>query len=144
MTHCALTHKRRSSHLICDSTTSNQETFLQDFIVILNHLIQNYHKILKNGFLITTCIVMYITALFIYLCVTRCKRVRRWRKISYLSVTLRFFARHTFFTKRIVSDVKLRKREFCLSIITDRDVKWSIRDRTKNLVSCDELRSNHI
>ena len=46
------------SHFL-NSLISN-DTFLQDFLVILKHSLQNYKKILKNCFLGKTYIVIYL------------------------------------------------------------------------------------
>ena len=42
------------------TTSSNDDTFLQYILVILKRTLQNYQKIFKKYFLITTCIVIYV------------------------------------------------------------------------------------
>ena len=62
----ALTYLRRGVWMlncivICLwSTISNEETFLQDFLLILKHSLQNYLKILKKCFFAAICIVIYL------------------------------------------------------------------------------------
>ena len=41
---------------------ATQETFLQDFIIILKRTLQNYYKILKKCFLSTACVMCLLSA----------------------------------------------------------------------------------
>ena len=52
--------------LVHDTLTniSNEETFLQDFVVILKRTLQNYYKILKKCFLCTAWTVMLSTGTY--------------------------------------------------------------------------------
>ena len=44
-------------------TTGKKKPFLQDFLEILKPLLQNFRKIVKKCFPVTTCIVIYLAGL---------------------------------------------------------------------------------
>ena len=70
---CFVTHTRITRN--CKYyTVSTEETFLQDFLLILKCLFQNYQDSLKNCFLCTTWTVM--SSVGSSVSVTRCKRVK--------------------------------------------------------------------
>ena len=64
--------------MISFSTINNEETFLQDFVVILKRMLQNYNKILMKRFLknhVDCDVIKRFKYVITHWCVTRRERV---------------------------------------------------------------------